>query len=115
MTESENNYLGYYLNNNNYVYSYLHATDIEINRIPRLGSVIGYAQALNDMSGLDNEKYIIIDYIHSCLDDNNKFIVVMRTEYANSIPSSFFKILTEAWVKMTQGTEDQVHFQFNNE
>ena len=111
MPDIESSYLGYYQNDNSYVYSYLYASDIEINRIPRLGSVIGYAQALIDMS--EETNYQLVDYIESCQDDNNKLKVVVKSESQHVIPSSFFTVMTDAWVKMTQCDSDQVHFTFN--
>lgn len=112
MTEQLQNYVGYYINDNEYQYTYLKATDTENNRIPRLGSVIGYAQAMVDFS--DEESYQVIDYIDSCLDDDNILTVIVKTNSQCNIPSSFFKTMTDAWVNITQGSTDQVNYCFNH-
>ena len=112
MVEQEQNYVGYYSNDDEYQYTYLKATDTENNRIPRLGSVIGYAQAVVDFS--DEERYQVIDYIESCLDDNNILTVIVKTHSQSNIPSSFFKTITDAWVNISQGSADQVNFCFNH-
>ncbi len=109
--ESEN-YIGYYLDDNNYVYTSLYAEDSVENRIPRLGSMLGYAQALVDFS--DDTGYQVVDYIKSCSDHDNSLSVVVRTEDQSSIPSSFFKAISDAWVKMAQTGAESVHFTFNN-
>ena len=108
----ECSYLGYYDHNNEYIFSYLQATDKEESRIPRLSAVIGYAQALVD--NLQDTEYNIIDFIQSCLDDNDTLTVVVKTENQSSIPSSFFKVITEAWVRIAQGQAESVNFNFNN-
>lgn len=112
MSEENSNYLGYYLDDNTYIYSYLQATDIEINRIPRLGSVLGYAQAIIDTS--EDSCYQVFDYINTCLDDDNKLTVVIKQDLQNTVPSSFFKVIVDAWVRMTQGTPEQVNFTFTS-
>ena len=81
------------------------------NRIPRLGSVIGYAQALIDKSVEGG--YQLFDYLKSCQDHENNLTVVVRTEDQSSIPSSFFKVITEAWVNITRGLPEHVNFNFN--
>ena len=108
----ETSYTGYYNDNNEYIFSYLYATNKAENRIPRLASVIGYAQALVD--GLQDTGYNIIDFILSGLDDNDTLTVVIRTENHSVIPSSFFKVITDAWVRIAQGQADGVNFNFNN-
>ena len=112
MVEQQQNYVGYYGNDDEYQYTYLKATDTENNRIPRLGSVIGYAQAMVDFS--DEGSYQVIDYIESCLDDNNFLTVIVKTHSQSKIPSRFFKTMTDAWINISQGSADQVNFCFNH-